>query len=189
MSDKAPPANPVSVQWYNPLKVTGWVLEALLLKDPASPPVQRNKPQASVYAVFGGPGADLAAVCGKLEAEFRISRLVLEELVRAEKPESIVGKAFAEALERGEGLAGLPTLYRVGILQQALARNRSAAAVLLEGFPYTAEDAQLFCREVCPLSGVLYVELPRPELLRRTVAALQPTAPSHPLPPVSSPQA
>lgn len=116
-----------------------------------------------VIFVLGGPGSGKGTQCARLATEFGYAQVGMGELLRAEAASGTErGLLIADTMKRG---AIVPAEITMKLLRDAL--RISAPAVLLDGFPRTLAQAELFESSVAPCRFALYFHCDADEMKRR----------------------
>lgn len=119
--------------------------------------------------LMGPPGAGKGTQGERLARELGVPRYATGDMLReARRRGTELGERAAEYMDAGELV---PDELILGIVQEVLERPEASDGFVLDGFPRTLEQA-LGLRDVVrrheqELDGVLYLEVPEDELVRR----------------------
>jgi adenylate kinase len=122
--------------------------------------------------LIGPPGSGKGTQGGRLAERFGIEHLAAGDLLRAEVSSgSELGRAAQAVMERGDLV---PDEMIIELVMPRVARAARGAGYLLDGFPRTVEQAVVARRLAEDLDAapdaVLYLDVPREELMRRILA-------------------
>src|SRR6056297_431292 len=117
---------------------------------------------------FGPPGAGKGTQCKQLTQRYRIPHLSTGEMLRATKGDSSLGRLVSSYIDGGR-LA--PDLLVMRILIKRLRQSDCDAGYLLDGFPRTVNQAEMFDRHLADqgtrLDRVLSLEVDQETLVDR----------------------
>jgi adenylate kinase len=122
--------------------------------------------------LIGPPGSGKGTQGERLAARLSIAHIAVGDLLRSEVADgSEVGLEAASFMDRGELV---PDEVILKLLMPRVFAAADAGGYLLDGFPRSVEQA-LAVREAAAERGatpeaVIYLEVPRPELMRRILA-------------------
>ncbi|XP_038046574.1 adenylate kinase isoenzyme 5-like isoform X2 [Patiria miniata] len=132
------------------------------LKERGIEAASSAKQQRFIF-VIGGPGSGKKEVAKKMAAQYKLVHLSAGELLRAfselDTPES---KEAAQVIQAGS-LVPQEVLFKV--MQEEVKTNASADGFVIDGFPRTVAQAELFVSEFGYIEGALFLEGVREELL------------------------
>jgi adenylate kinase len=139
-------------------------------------PVDSTAPVDSVYAetrahflpqtvfVLGGPGSGKGTQCARLKEEFGYTHLSTGDLLRGEvRRRSAVGREMKALMDAGKLV---PTETMVMLLRDAMSRS-NGRRFLIDGFPRSREQAEVFERLVCQPQFVLFFDCPEATMRSR----------------------
>lgn len=122
--------------------------------------------------LIGPPGSGKGTQGERLATRLGVEHIAIGDLLRAEvSADSAVGREAASYMQRGELV---PDEVILKLLMPRVFAAAAAGGYLLDGFPRSVEQAQAV-REAAAERGaspdaVIYLDVPRPELLRRILA-------------------
>jgi len=130
-----------------------------------------STPQAQVYVLFGGPGSGKGTVAGRLVNEYNFHHISTGNMFRDNiKNQTELGKKVSELIQAG---ALVPDEITLAMVQDALvqALNNKKTAILLDGFPRTAQQTKALIDMIKngSLKGVelkvIYMHVPSADML------------------------
>lgn len=120
---------------------------------------------STIVFVLGGPGSGKGTQCEQIVKEFGYAHLSTGDLLRAEvKKATPLGIQLEADMKEGKMV---PLEITLGLLKSAMMENRSAPGFLIDGFPRTMEQAELFELTVGRCTFVLYFEASNEVLTER----------------------
>jgi adenylate kinase len=132
--------------------------------------------------LFGPPGAGKGTQAAAVAAASGVPHIATGDMFRAHlQSGSELGRIARSYMDRGELV---PDDVTIGMLGERIAQPDAAGGFVLDGFPRTLEQAvaldQLLAGRGERVSGVLDIEVPADELVRRLAGRLVCRAASHP---------
>lgn len=132
--------------------------------------------------LFGPPGAGKGTQAAAVAAASGVPHIATGDMFRAHlRSGSELGKRAKSYMERGELV---PDDVTIGMLADRISRSDAAGGFVLDGFPRTLDQASaldaLLASRGARVSGVLDLEVPVDELVRRLSGRLVCRASSHP---------
>ncbi len=119
--------------------------------------------------LFGAPGSGKGTQAEAIRRRWRIPQVSTGDILRAEvKAGTDLGRQARTYMDRGELV---PDDVMVGIIRRRLAEPDCAEGFMLDGFPRTRVQAEALDRMMAEaglaFDAVLYLDVPREELIRR----------------------
>lgn len=125
--------------------------------------------QAVVF-VLGGPGSGKGTQCEKLVEKYGFGHFSTGDMLRKEAEKGTkLGKKIAEMQGEGELV---PTKVVVDMIKRAL-KDTNKERILLDGFPRSREQAEIFRDSIGQPSALLYYECPREVMKDRVMGRAQ----------------
>ena len=142
-----------------------------------------------VFYVLGGPGCGKGTQCEKLAEEFGISHFSAGDLLRGEsKADTPTGRMVADFIKEGKIV---PAQITIDLLRKAIDTRTAGlggaggggadgggggggggggnSAVLIDGFPRSMENLEMFESQVGAATAALFFECPMSELEARVM--------------------
>lgn len=118
---------------------------------------------APIYFVMGGPGSGKGTQCARLVERFGMVHLSAGELLREEvRSGSELGCAISRVIDQGQIVASETT---VTLLQNAM--EGRAGPFLIDGFPRSMANLEVFESTVRPATFMLFLEVSEEEMEAR----------------------
>ena len=122
--------------------------------------------------LIGPPGSGKGTQGERLAAELGIAHIAAGDLLRAEgKAQTPLGREVSGLMERGDLV---PDQVVIDLVLPKVVAAAEAGGYLLDGFPRSVEQAvearKLADRVDAGPDAVIYLDVPRPELVRRVLA-------------------
>jgi adenylate kinase len=119
--------------------------------------------------LLGPPGSGKGTQGERLQEDFRLPYYATGDILRAAVKEGTeVGKQATEFMDRGDLV---PDEVIIGVIAERLQGEDAADGFILDGFPRTVPQAEALDEKMSELrrviTGVLLVEVPEEEILRR----------------------
>jgi UMP-CMP kinase family protein len=120
--------------------------------------------EPEVVFVLGGPGSGKGTQCERIVQEYGYHHLSSGDLLRAEaKSGSAEGREIQRLMENGQLV---PVSTTLALIKKAMATGANTK-FLIDGFPRSVEQAQLFEKTICVPSLVLEYDCTEEEMLKR----------------------
>jgi adenylate kinase family enzyme len=118
--------------------------------------MMENVHQKTIIFVLGGPGVGKGTLCSKLEKSYGLKHLSMGELLRNEsKKDSDRGVLLRTLLKKGQFS---PDHIVIDILNDVMREECDADGFLIDGFPRTIEQVNLFETTIKEVNLVLFLE-------------------------------
>lgn len=124
--------------------------------------------------LVGAPGSGKGTQAARLHDELGLPHIASGDLFRDNRQrQTELGKAADGYMQRGELV---PDALTVSMIRERLARPDTAPGFILDGFPRNLDQARALDRMMAEmgrrLTGVLYIDVPDREILRRITGRL-----------------
>ena len=132
--------------------------------------------------LFGPPGAGKGTQAAAVAAASGVPHIATGDMFREHlRSDSELGRLARSYMDRGELV---PDDVTIGMLAERISQPDAAGGFVLDGFPRTLDQAaaldRLLAERGARVSGVLDIEVPGDELVRRLAGRLVCRAASHP---------
>ena len=141
--------------------------------------------------LFGPPGAGKGTQAAAVAAASGVPHIATGDMFREHlRSDSKLGQLARSYMERGDLV---PDDVTIGMLAERIEQTDALGGFVLDGFPRTLDQAvaldRLLAGREARVSGVLDIEVPVDELVRRIAGRLVCRAASHPYHPTDAPPA
>lgn len=115
--------------------------------------------------LLGPPGAGKGTQAELVKDHFKVPHVSTGDMLReARRNKTALGRQAEKYMEAGELV---PDSIVIGVVQERLSAPDCQNGFLLDGFPRTVEQARALEENGIPLDAVVYIQVPRKQLIKR----------------------